>query len=207
MRRRRRGDAALRWPMGPAGLSRSNALQLLVGHARIRPAAVAFRSEHSGLYRERRARTRYSPACLPCQHGGSCRRGSPQRHHLGSASVRRVDAAPGPGSDRRVHRVPAGATGAPRETHRPRSGQQRCGPALVALLLLHIRRQSGPAQTAVCRRSRRGAPCRRCSGRLIFHARPQGIYFRRGRDGRPIIERRVPNDARHPHAEGTPCRC
>ena len=34
-------------------LARSNALRLLVGHARAKPAAVAFRSKHLGLYRER----------------------------------------------------------------------------------------------------------------------------------------------------------
>ena len=34
-------------------LSRSNALRLLVRHARTRPTAVAFRSKHLGLYRER----------------------------------------------------------------------------------------------------------------------------------------------------------
>jgi long-chain acyl-CoA synthetase len=34
-------------------LSRSNALRLLVQHARTRPTAVAFRSKHLGLYRER----------------------------------------------------------------------------------------------------------------------------------------------------------
>jgi long-chain acyl-CoA synthetase len=34
-------------------LSRSNAVRLLVRHARTRPAAVAFRSKHLGLYRER----------------------------------------------------------------------------------------------------------------------------------------------------------
>jgi long-chain acyl-CoA synthetase len=34
-------------------LARSNALQLLVRHARRQPAAVAFRSKHLGLYRER----------------------------------------------------------------------------------------------------------------------------------------------------------
>ena len=55
------------------------------------------------------------------------------------ASVRRVDAAPGRGQDRCVHRVPAGAAGAPREADRPRRGQQRRGPALVAVLLLHGR--------------------------------------------------------------------
>ena len=44
----------------------------------------------------RRARAGYSPARLSCQHGGLRRRGSPQGHRLGHASVRRVDAAPGP---------------------------------------------------------------------------------------------------------------
>jgi long-chain acyl-CoA synthetase len=39
--------------MDPAELARSNALQLVVGHARTRPTTVAFRSKHLGLYRER----------------------------------------------------------------------------------------------------------------------------------------------------------
>jgi long-chain acyl-CoA synthetase len=39
--------------MDPAELSRSNALRLLVAHARARPDVVAFRSKHLGLYRER----------------------------------------------------------------------------------------------------------------------------------------------------------
>ena len=36
-----------------ADLARANALALLVSHARSKPAAVAFRSKHRGLYRER----------------------------------------------------------------------------------------------------------------------------------------------------------
>ena len=39
--------------MSPADLARSNALRLLVSHARTKPTAVAFRSKHLGLYRER----------------------------------------------------------------------------------------------------------------------------------------------------------
>ena len=39
--------------MSPADLSRSTALRLLVSHTRTKPTAVAFRSKHLGLYRER----------------------------------------------------------------------------------------------------------------------------------------------------------
>ena len=39
--------------MDPAELARSNALQIVVSHARTRPTTVAFRSKHLGLYRER----------------------------------------------------------------------------------------------------------------------------------------------------------
>jgi len=39
--------------MDPGELARSNALQLLASHARTKPTAVAFRSKHLGLYRER----------------------------------------------------------------------------------------------------------------------------------------------------------
>ncbi len=39
--------------MNAADLTRSNALQLLVNHARAKPTAVAFRSKHLGIYRER----------------------------------------------------------------------------------------------------------------------------------------------------------
>ena len=39
--------------MNAADLTRSNALQLLVSHARTKPTAVAFRSKHLGIYRER----------------------------------------------------------------------------------------------------------------------------------------------------------
>ena len=39
--------------MNAADLTRTNALQLLVSHARAKPTAVAFRSKHLGIYRER----------------------------------------------------------------------------------------------------------------------------------------------------------
>ena len=39
--------------MNAADLTRTNALQLLVSHARAKPTAVDFRSKHLGIYRER----------------------------------------------------------------------------------------------------------------------------------------------------------
>src|SRR2546422_6307489 len=47
------------------------------------------------------------------------------------------------GKDRRVPGLPSRAAGAARERDRPRRGQQRSGPALVPVLLLHAGREPG----------------------------------------------------------------
>ena len=92
----------------------------------------------------RRARLGYSPAHFSFQHGGLSSAWIPGEDitwvtHPSDESMRLL----GRGQDRRVHRLPAGAAGASREEDRPRRRQQRRGPALVPVLLLHAGRQPG----------------------------------------------------------------
>ena len=96
------------------------------------------------------------------------------------ASRRRGQAAVRRGQGRRLPRLSAGAAGAARQEDRPRDRQQRNGPAVVAVLLLHGGRATGTSSASI-----RSRPSGRCapSSRRPTSAPPSRSGPRGSRDG------------------------
>ena len=85
----------------------------------------------------RHAGPRLQPAPVPRHHGDPCRARPAQGHRLGHQPIGQADGAVRRRQDRCLPRLSARAAGAARPQHRPRDRQQRTGPALVAVFLLH----------------------------------------------------------------------